>query len=673
MAGLDAPNDPAPTMDISLPVGGRTARIMGVSALAIIVITGTALRSLGIQENPLWCDEAESSINALTILEHGVPVERYQGQPLFENMLVRPWPDHPEYEFRDVSYSDRGLAIYHAWLPLYAIAGVMAVAGIGPDDPDNPPLPGEVAGRFDRRTWVPRLPSLVFSVGFMLLLFLFGRELGGIATGYTALIAGSLAHLSVWFGSQARYYSLTLLLLAAGGLAAWHVLRRGKGRDFILLALLLALLFHTHILACAILVLLSVATAPWTLRHDRAWRHTLLAAGILAIGTVPWILATGFLETAEKIPSAWSLLDFPRDLTLYVGDRLDVVAGLLVAFAVFVGVAFHNRILPQPLRNALRNRVMAYAFLAAWLLIAFLAFHRMIPAASFFFERMTLLVEVPGILLASMVVADAAKAVGPRWAFVAAPATMMLFLVVTDRIPTGNQPQRLDPVLTRKIIVEAASRNPGPETRLYATPNDHLVLQYYTGLPFQSIAPVRASFLDSWPGPVVLAERFPLGLAPSEDAVREALVRSGLPADDSEVGLWRSRIHSRSARKDATARYREVIPPLDDMQQAPELRRLVNDFSVLQQEEADFSYLKYQRMFPPFRGFTVRSHRDWWHTFFYRFVDPVARNVEGSNHANRLSDARAEFVAGTEFLWIESPARERTVSSEAGQAQEGKQ
>ena len=76
--------------------------------LVILLVTmGILLRTWDLGGEPLDRDEAESAINALTILEHGVPTDRYLNLPLFENTLTRPWPENPEYEFKDTSYSDR--------------------------------------------------------------------------------------------------------------------------------------------------------------------------------------------------------------------------------------------------------------------------------------------------------------------------------------------------------------------------------------------------------------------------------------------------------------------------------------------------------------------------------------------------------------------------------------
>jgi hypothetical protein len=103
-------------------------------ALVLAVFTwGITLRLWDLTSVPLRVDEAESSINALTILDHGYPVDHYLGMPIYENTLTRPWPESAEYEFRDSSYSSRGMVIYHGWLPLYSIAASFKLAGIKPD------------------------------------------------------------------------------------------------------------------------------------------------------------------------------------------------------------------------------------------------------------------------------------------------------------------------------------------------------------------------------------------------------------------------------------------------------------------------------------------------------------------------------------------------------------
>lgn len=634
---------------------GRLRAWSGYFAVAAIILVGMGLRMQGIASNPLWVDEAESSINALAIREHGLPVDRYQGLPLFENTLVQPWPGNPEYEFRDVSYSDKGLATYHSWLPLYFIAGSLALAGVDPDDPGKPPSPEQVMARFDRRTWAPRVPSMLFSLAFLLVLFRFGWVLGGQAVGAVALMAASLAHLVVYLGSQARYYSATLLFTAAAGLAAWWVVTRGQRRDFILLGLMLTALFHTHLLAFAILVLLCGGASPWVLRRRGALIHSLMSAAIIAVGTLPWILYTGFLDATVRLPKAWQLLHLPEDLLLYLRSHWDVLLLIGIALAALLTAAWTPRIVPERLRGAVLAHRTAYIFLIAWITLTYITFHLTIPAASFFFERLTLLLEVPAILLLSLLLADCLTVVAPHRVVIAAPCVMLLFLIGTDRIPEGERMQRLDPVKTRALVRQFSELRPGPEVRLFATPNDHLVLQYYTGLPVQSIAPIRASFLNTYPGPIILAERVDLGPGPATDAVRSALANAGLPADEEHVQQWRDLLKTREIREDLTRRGYDVVPPLEILPDA--LQVVLTDYRDDERLRRLARLQKWARKFPPFRGFPVSNHHDWWTTFFYRFVDPQSRQNDAANYAKRLLGAKALVLVEADFVFITSPAR----------------
>lgn len=640
---------------------GRRGALFGYLAVAAIIVVGMGLRMQCIVRNPLWVDEAESSINALTIREHGLPVDHYQGLPLFENTLVRPWPTNPEYEFRDVSYSDKGLATYHSWLPLYAIAASQALAGVDPDDPSKPPTPEEVMARFDRRTWAPRAPSMLFSLAFLLVLFRFGCELGGQAVGGVALTGASLAHLVVYLGSQARYYSATLLFAAAAGLAAWRVVVRGRRGDFVLLGLMLTALFHTHILASAVLVLLCVCASPWIFRRRGALVHSLMTAAIMAVGIIPWIFFTGFFDATVSLPKAWDLMNLPGDLLLYLRFHWDIVLLIGVSFAFLLTAIWAPRIVPQRLCSSILTHRTAHIFLIAWITLTYSAFHLTIPAASFFFERLTLLLEVPAILLLSLLLADTMTVVAPHRAAVAAPCVMLVFLIVTDRIPGGERMQRLDPVKTRALVRQFSELRPGPHARLFATPNDHLVLQYYTGLPVQSIAPIRSSFLNTYPGSVVLAERLGLDRDPDPAVVRSALANAGLPDDEEQVRKWRDSLTTREAREELTRRGYAVVPPLEILPDA--LQTVFADYRNDERLRRLTRLQKWARKFLPFRGFVVSNHHDWWTTFFYRFVDPPSRQNDAANYAGRLTGAKALVLVDADFVFIISPPRTETMFS----------
>ena len=118
-------------------------------------------------DTPPVGDEAESAMNATTILDHGVPTGTYLGLPIYENTLTEPWPGNTEYEFRDSSYSSKGVTIYHGWLPLYSMAASFKFFGVQPDQPTATLHVQHTAEEMQRRTMAARA-SHPFSSAFCL-------------------------------------------------------------------------------------------------------------------------------------------------------------------------------------------------------------------------------------------------------------------------------------------------------------------------------------------------------------------------------------------------------------------------------------------------------------------------------------------------------------------------
>jgi hypothetical protein len=134
--------------------------------LVLIFAYGIGLRGWHLDKSPLITDEAETSINSLTILQHGVPRDQYLGLPIFENTLGKPWADNHEYEFRDTSYSEQGLAIYHGWLPPYAVAASLALHGIEPDTDQSRLSPRYSEEAIRQRIRVARTPAVLLQRSF---------------------------------------------------------------------------------------------------------------------------------------------------------------------------------------------------------------------------------------------------------------------------------------------------------------------------------------------------------------------------------------------------------------------------------------------------------------------------------------------------------------------------
>ncbi len=607
-----------------------------------MILLGLLVRSERALTQPLWVDEAESTINALTILDHGVPTDSYLGNPIFENTLIKPWPGHPEYEFKDISYSDKGVAIYHGWLPLFSIAASLASFGIGPDHAHGEIRFGRGVDEMRYRTFVPRVPSIVFSAFMLLFVYWAGREMFGNTAACAALLAAALADNFVWLGCQARYYSATLAVVAACVYLIHRIMRRGAWRDFIALGIALSVLFHTHLLSFAIASTATAAMIPFWIGKRRIVFKASLTGAIVAIAALPWLLATGYLRHLGEIPGAWPLLVFPDDFLRYLRGREDYAFLFLIVLCAVGAYFLRPRKLPRIVRESIAHHRPAIILSLVWIVTGFVFWVRLMPAASFFVNRLSLPILVPGLLLVSVVFAYAARLVYRRGRVLLAPALFALFLLVSGRlwyvspVHEFTVPGDYAPVALLKDLELKQG------TKLYVTPSDQLVLSYYTGLPFQSIAPVRRSYLESCPRPIVLVERVhrwcetddPLGW----QGLQEAALRAGVVLDEKDARALAHRLITRIDREDEVARVARLVPPLEEIpswvaEAVAEQRRL---------EKFEYAEMHRQRTLPIVLGaYTLGSWSDWWPIFFYRFVDPESRMGDRLNYAGRLGEATA--------------------------------
>ena len=270
--------------------------VFEVCAVILVAAGGVALRTSGLDAVPFWVDEAESSINALTILQHGYPTDSYLGLPIFENTLIEPWPGNPEYEFRDVSYSERGVAVYHGWFPLYSIAASFAISGVKPDEVDPAPSVKHDLNERKRLTRAARMPAVLFGAGFLIVVFVGAKMMYGRDAAWTALILGSIHPNAIQQSRQARYYSAQLLWTTACCVLVWAMVRRGRWRHFVMAGAAFVLLFHTHLLSFITAVMVLGFATPLILKaHEQALAKMAVFGTIVAVGTLPWLILTGFL------------------------------------------------------------------------------------------------------------------------------------------------------------------------------------------------------------------------------------------------------------------------------------------------------------------------------------------------------------------------------------------
>src|SRR5206468_4934994 len=116
----------------------------------------------------------------------------------------------------------------------------------------------------------------------------------------------------------------------------------------------LVLLFFTHSLSFVILAIVLAANAPFGFKHPRYFPKLFLIGTIVAAGVLPWMVWTGFLTSAAKIPSAWPLLSFPHDFVLWFSAR----KGFVAVIAAIAGLVLLSIVRPH---RHLDRLVMAVA------------------------------------------------------------------------------------------------------------------------------------------------------------------------------------------------------------------------------------------------------------------------------------------------------------------------
>lgn len=635
------------------------------AALVLLVIAAAVARRVQFLDyRAFWVDEAESSINALTILEHGVPVDHYLGIPIYENTLVKPWPGNPEYEFKDISYSERGLATYHGWLPLYSMAASFALHHISPKQPEQSFSVQGGIETWKRWSRVGRFPSVVFSAIFLLLCYVAGISLLGRDAGWTALLVGCVHQTQLDVATTARYYSATVTLSTAVVLCLWLMVTRGEWKHYLLGACAFIALFFTHLITFMAGISVLSVLVPMILWRQRGSVKKLTGfAVVMAMGTAPWILSTGFLSGLGAVPPARLLLSFPSDFFVYPLARpiYFVCFGGLVALLVWAWRVRSG--LPERIRTPLRRCSPAVAILSLWILTGYLSFMLFMPAASFFVERLNLSYWGPTLLLGSISAAVLSRMVSRRYSIVLAPAIAFLLLGITGH-DLRAEPSPDHDASWRSLAGIADYLNHQsfpPRTRLYASPNQHLILTFYMGLPFQSVAPVRKSFLDSYAGEIVYVEPAPFlansgALSPrSLQGVARSSGEGLSDLDAEDLSRLLRTVEYQSSVNDDTLGFRK--------RSTASLRSYAAAALARQHAEMAKIKAKAEPILPVFRGFSVQNAQDWRAVFFYRFVSPLSRTGPHLNYADRLRGADADLLVDTGWAVFHSQFAESRAQS----------
>ncbi len=233
---------------------------------------------------------------------------------------------------------DEALSVNIASLPLNEIPGALRHDG-------HPPLYYfllhawmEVFGDGDVAV---RALSGVLALAALPVAWFVGRRAGGPALGWLSVLVLALLPFASRYGTEARMYSLIILLVLLGWLAVRSALDDARVLTLAGVALCSGLLLLTHYWA----IYLLAATAAVLALH--AWRasgevrrravRTLVAVAAGGVLFVPWL--PSFLEQARHTGTPWATAERPtKVLALVFSDLGGVDNAERILFAIALGL-----------------------------------------------------------------------------------------------------------------------------------------------------------------------------------------------------------------------------------------------------------------------------------------------------------------------------------------------
>jgi hypothetical protein len=348
----------------------RTDQFDWISLAGLGILAGCLFLSQ-LAEPYLWQDEAQTAVIARTILTDGIPLGT-DGRNFFS-------------QEGGVEYADGHVWKWHTWLSFYAVAASFAALGA--------------------TTFAARLPFALFGIATVLLGYWAARGLW--QNRAAALASGGLLALSVPFlilSRQSRWYAMAAFFSLLG----LHLYRRvgdDECRYSLALLAVASLLFHTHYLYVATLLLTLLVHSLW-LERER-FRRILIVSAAVSVVNAPWILWFASIRYTEAYGNALTSLPGMFHKAAHLAQDLVVYFLNPLFLLIPVALLLLRRYRGQALFVLAPETRSASALLVLFCLIGIVALGVLAPGA--YFRYLTPLVPAALLLAGGLLAALAAE------------------------------------------------------------------------------------------------------------------------------------------------------------------------------------------------------------------------------------------------------------------------
>jgi len=319
-------------------------------------------------------------------------------------------------------------------------------------------------------------------------LFVVGRRFFGATTGMIAAGLYAVDYLTVWYDTQARYYSLLTLLALALVYSTFRAVTEGSRRWYVLTGSILTLLFYTHIITFAAAVCFVAGAHLYHARRLRSVFRTKPLIMFLSVAAVctPWFIMVRFWEMTHV------LSDTTNVYVWFIG-----LFGFLVAAGILL-------LLMSPLYRLRPSwKFTPVACLLLYFAAAAIIKPILIPQESFaartFVELHTMYCLLTGYLIAQTLIRPRKT----RAVELLVPSMLLALVIVAFTAilePVGYAARDASWVTPSIAYLD----------RLHLTPETPVLVSYqqfpfmlYTDYNVDPVWPLRKSYIDAYPGRMI--------------------------------------------------------------------------------------------------------------------------------------------------------------------------